>query len=194
MTTIIPGPLSVDEAVRLEQAGERLRFRFFWGHRPRPDGTPGEACLSQWWPSPFTVDGIEYATAEHYLMAGKARLFGDEESVRRIVSTSRPDEAQILGRRVRGFSEPLWATHRVDLVVRGNHAKFSQHPDLGQFLLGTGGRVLAEASPVDRVWGIGVSATDARASRPSAWQGLNLLGFALMRVRHTLQSAPPAQG
>ncbi|CAM5660466.1 hypothetical protein SALBM217S_01487 [Streptomyces griseoloalbus] len=65
------------EAVR---AGERVKYLHFWGHRPLPDGRIGPSCLSQWWPSPFTVDGVEYATAEHWMMAAKARLFGDAEA------------------------------------------------------------------------------------------------------------------
>jgi len=74
-------------------------------------------------------------------------------------------------------------------------AKFSQHPELGQFLLATGERVLVEASPQDRVWGVGLTADDERAASPRTWRGLNLLGFALMEVRHRLKDtdARPAR-
>jgi ribA/ribD-fused uncharacterized protein len=88
---------------------------------------------------------------------------------------------------VRGFDEQRWAQQRFEVVVTGNLAKFSQHRDLRQFLLGTGGQVLAEASPRDRVWGIGLAADDPRAASPRTWPGLNLLGFALMEVRRELQ-------
>ena len=76
----------------------------------------------------------------------------------------------------------------MDVVVRGNVAKFSQHPQLQSYLLATSGRVLAEASPRDRIWGIGLTADDDRATDPSQWPGTNLLGFALMHVRHGLPS------
>jgi ribA/ribD-fused uncharacterized protein len=71
-------------------------------------------------------------------------------------------------------------------LPRGNLAKFAQHPDLAGFLLGTRERVLVEASPVDRVWGIGLAAGDERAGSPREWRGLNLLGFALMAAREAL--------
>lgn len=88
-----------------------------------------------------------------------------------------------------GFDEHRWAEQRFELVVTGNLAKFGQHPDLRAFLLGTGSRVLAEASPRDRIWGTGLAASDERATSPEHWPGLNLLGFALMEVRHRLQPA-----
>lgn len=72
-------------------------------------------------------------------------------------------------------------------MVAGNLAKFGQHTDLREYLLGTGDRVLVEASPLDRVWGIGLAADDERAVSPDQWRGLNLLGFALMQVRETLR-------
>lgn len=87
---------------------------------------------------------------------------------------------------MRGFDEARWLAHRFDLVVEGNFAKFTQHPDLLRFLLSTGDRVLVEASPVDAIWGIGLAANDPQSADPARWQGLNLLGFALMVVRDRL--------
>ncbi len=171
----------------LVAGGTRPRYLMFWGHRPRPDGSVGPSCLSQWWPAPFTVDGVRYPTAEHWMMAGKARLFGDERSAAQVLAAGHPNQAKALGRQVRGFDEELWARHRWDLVVEGNVAKFGQHPALRDFLLGTGSRVLVEASPLDRVWGIGLAADDERAADPARWQGLNLLGFALMETRSRLE-------
>ena len=161
---------------------------FFWGHHARKD-TVGPACLSQWWPAPFMVDGVYYPTAEHFMMAGKARLFGDTEIGERVLAARTPGEAKALGRQVRAFNQATWEEHRFDIVVAGNTAKFGQNPPLRDYLLGTGDRVLVEASPVDRIWGIGLAARDPRAFDPHHWQGLNLLGFALMRVRAVLGSA-----
>jgi ribA/ribD-fused uncharacterized protein len=167
----------------LVAAGARPKYLMFWGHRPRRDGSVGPGCLSQWWPAQFTVDGVRYPTAEHWMMAGKARLFGDERTAAKVLAAGHPNEAKALGRQVPGFDEELWARHRWELVIEGNVAKFGQHPELRDFLLGTGSRVLVEASPLDRVWGIGLAADDERAADPARWRGLNLLGFALMEAR-----------
>jgi ribA/ribD-fused uncharacterized protein len=179
-------PRTVQDLVALHQAKERIRFVFFWGHRPQRDGSIGTGCLSQWWPSAFTVDGVRFATAEHYMMWRKALLFGDAEAAARIVAASHPRQAKMLGRRVRGFDEDTWAAERYGIVVDASVAKFGQDPDLRGFLIGTGERVLVEASPTDRVWGIGLAADDERCADPARWRGLNLLGFALMEARDRL--------
>jgi ribA/ribD-fused uncharacterized protein len=181
MPTIRP-VRSVDELI---EAGGRPDFLFFWGHRPSRDGV-GAGCLSQWWPVTFTVTGHEYRSAEHYMMAEKARLFNDAPAAERIMAAATPKDAKSLGRAVRGFDGARWAAHRFDIVVAGNLAKFGQHADLRDYLLGTGERVLVEASPSDQVWGIGLAAGDPRAADPRTWRGENLLGFALMAVRARL--------
>src|SRR6185503_16434085 len=99
-----------------------------------------------------------------------------------IIDAESPKTAKQLGREVKNFDEEIWQKHRLALVVAGNHAKFSQNLELAKFLLGTGHDILVEASPVDRVWGIGLAASDDRATNPAQWRGLNLLGFALMEV------------
>ncbi|MGW1229782.1 NADAR family protein [Streptomyces sp. NPDC002530] len=177
----------VDALVARTARGERAKYLLFWGHRPRPDGRIGPSCLSQWWPAPFTVDGVEYASAEHWMMAGKARLFGDVEAAERAVAARSPAEAKKAGRLVRGFDEAVWERERFALVTEGSVHKFGGHPELGAFLRNTGDRVLVEASPMDRVWGIGLAADDPRAQDPERWRGKNLLGFALMEARAVLR-------
>ncbi|MET8475568.1 NADAR family protein [Streptomyces sp. NPDC006422] len=169
------------------EAGTRVKYLHFWGHAPRKDGALGASCLSQWWPSPFTVAGVEYGTAEHWMMAEKARLFGDAEAERRAVSAGHPAEAKKAGRLVRGFDDAVWERERFRVVVEGSVHKFGSDPALREFLVGTGDRVLVEASPLDRVWGIGMAADDAGADDPAAWRGPNLLGFALMEARRRLR-------
>ncbi|KNB51242.1 hypothetical protein AC230_18785 [Streptomyces caatingaensis] len=169
--------------------GERPEYVHFWGHRPRRDGSAGPGCFSQWWPSPFTVDGVVYPTAEHWMMAGKARLFEDAEAEARVLAAGHPQQAKDAGRTVRGFDEEVWRRRRFALVVEGSVHKFAAHPELREFLLATGERVLVEASPLDRVWGIGLAAGDERAGDPVRWRGLNLLGFALMEARQRLAGA-----
>lgn len=167
-------------------AGEKLEFIYFWGDKPGRRGLSA-ACFSQWYGAPFEVDGRRYATAEHFMMAEKAALFGDDEVRARILDAPPdPAQAKALGRRVRGFDEALWVEHRFAIVVRGNHAKFRQNPALGGFLRATGSRIIVEASPVDPIWGIGLAQDAEGVGDPSQWRGLNLLGFALMRVRDLL--------
>lgn len=180
---------SVEALTAYAATGARVKYLHFWGHRPQRDGASGPGCLSQWWPAPFTVDGTEYATAEHWMMAGKARVFGDTEAERRAVAAGHPRTAKSVGRTVRGFDEAVWAEARFDLVTEGSVHKFAQHPDLRGYLLATGDRVLVEASPLDRIWGIGLSADDPRADDPTGWRGLNLLGFALMEARARLAAS-----
>jgi ribA/ribD-fused uncharacterized protein len=177
---------TLDDARQAEAAGDRLRFLFFWGHRAERDGSIGPGSLSQWWPAEFTVDGVRYPTAEHYMMRAKALLFDDAEIADRVADAGSPGAAKALGRKVRDFDEAVWAEHRTGIVVTANQAKFGQNPSLLRYLIATGDRILVEASPLDRVWGIGLAATDAGATRPSVWPGLNLLGFALMEVRDAL--------
>ncbi|MFJ5099733.1 NADAR family protein [Streptomyces sp. NPDC088554] len=167
---------------------QRAKYLHFWGHAPRRDGSLDASCLSQWWPAPFTVDGVEYATAEHWMMARKARLFEDGEAERRAVGAANPALAKKAGRLVRGFDETVWERERFGIVVEGSVHKFGQDPGLRGFLLATGERILVEASPLDRIWGIGLAADDARAGDPARWRGLNLLGYALMEARERLRA------
>ncbi len=181
-------PLDTNDLRHRFNAGEAFTFLNFWGHRPRADGRPSNSCFSQWFESPFTLNEISYATAEHFMMAEKARLFGDDAILAKVLQARDPSAAKSLGRRVSGYDEAAWVARRFDAVVEGNHAKFSQNAVLGGYLLATGDQVLVEASPVDAVWGIGLAKDDPRAGDPNLWQGENLLGFALMVVRDRLRS------
>lgn len=175
---------------QLQQActrGERFDYLCFWGHTPKAADSVDQSCFSQWYPAPFSVEGHDYATAEHYMMAQKTLLFGDEAVFAQVLQAATPKQAKDLGRQVRGYQEDVWEAQRFAIVCAGNLAKFSQHRALQTFLLATGKRVLVEASPVDRIWGIGLAANHAHAKQVQRWQGLNLLGFALMQVRSELQ-------
>ncbi|SCG34589.1 NADAR family protein [Micromonospora humi] len=177
---------SVAALTAAEESGEHVTYLHFWGHQPQRDGSVGAGCLSQWWPAAFTVDGREFATAEHWMMWHKAVLFDDHAIAEEVLATTQPQRAKALGRQVRGFDQAVWAVRRYEIVVAGSVAKFGQHEPLKRFLLGTGDRVLVEASPRDRIWGIGLSASNPRAADPTTWRGQNLLGFALMEARAEL--------
>ncbi|EBP1705225.1 NADAR family protein [Salmonella enterica] len=168
-------------------AGKKVKYLWFWGHQPAANNEITASCFSQWWQgSPFTYDGITYATAEHWMMAGKARLFNDSKTLARILAAATQAEAKKLGRQVTNFDEQRWQDCCFELVSEGNYHKFSQHSALKTFLLNTQPRILVEASPVDKIWGIGLAKDHPHAGVPSHWKGKNLLGFALMVVRDRL--------
>lgn len=181
-------PYSVAALREAVAAGWAPKYVFFWGHTGRPGAPLGKECFSQWYPAPFVLEGARYATAEHYMMCQKARLFGDDEAAARILAAGHPGEAKEFGRSVRGFDEAAWVERRFEIVVAGSHAKFSQHPALRAYLLDTHQRVLVEASPRDAIWGIGLGEKDEDARAPERWRGQNLLGFALMKARALLQA------
>jgi ribA/ribD-fused uncharacterized protein len=143
---------------------------------------------SQWAPTPFVLEGARFATAEHYMMASKARLFGDDVALGAIMTLRDPALVKSIGRTVRGFETRRWAAVRYDVVLEGNRAKFAQHRKAREYLLSTGNKVIVEASPTDRIWGVGLDEEDPRCHDPRQWKGENLLGFAIMQVRHELRS------
>lgn len=129
----------------------RVKFLFFWGHQKSKSGEITAACFSQWWASPFVVDGVRYNTTEHWMMAQKALSFDNAGIYQQIIAARSPAEAKALGRQVRNFDEAVWDANRSAIVVRGNLEKFQQHPDFQAVLLGTKDRILVEASPVDSI-------------------------------------------
>jgi ribA/ribD-fused uncharacterized protein len=175
--------LNREELVAHLDSGKTVDYFFFWGHTPKREGVVDASCLSQWFPRAFDIDSTRYATAEHWMMAEKARLFRDDDALTSVLRARTPAEAKAFGRAVRGYDDDAWASARFEAVVRGNVGKFGQHDDLGAFLRGTRERVLVEASPRDCVWGIGMGASNPNARVPALWRGQNLLGFALMATR-----------
>ncbi len=166
-------------------SGNKVKYIFFWGHQKSRKGVT-KSCFSQWYDVVFEKESIVYRSAEHFMMAEKARLFGDMSIIRRIVSAKNPGEAKKLGREIKNFNEELWLKHRFEIVVEANLLKFEQHEELKDYLLGTKDRILVEASPVDKIWGIGLAGDDDNAENPNKWKGLNLLGYALMEARQRL--------
>ncbi|GAB1856230.1 NADAR family protein [Flavobacteriaceae bacterium MHTCC 0001] len=176
-----------EQLIKKYEQKENIKYLFFWGHTPGKDGSIGKSCFSQWWIAPFEVEGIIYKTAEHWMMAEKARLFNDEKHLAEIIKCNSPAEAKKWGRKVTGFIPEKWDTHKYEIVKQGNIHKFSQNQELKAFLLNTKHCVLVEASPRDRIWGIGMGASNEKALNPNLWRGENLLGFALMEVRDEIK-------
>lgn len=177
---------NITELKQKYEKGERLKYIFFWGATSSKNGIT-KTCLSQWYDSSFTVDGVEYKTAEQYMMAQKALLFGDKKIYDEIMAASHPRQCKELGRKISHFKEDVWNEHKVQIVIQGNLAKFGQNEAFKEYLLQTGSRILVEASPYDKIWGIGLAQDTPNIENPNTWRGENLLGFALMEVRERLK-------
>lgn len=143
--------------------------------------------FSQWAMRPMKVAGVEYNCCEQFMMASKARLFKDSHVLAAIMASKDPSHQKQWGRKVRNFDKAAWDNVARDVVFMGNYAKFSQHPDLLKQLKDTGDMTIVEASPHDKIWGIGLHARDPRAKDPSKWLGTNWLGECIMRVRTKLK-------
>ncbi|XP_065905134.1 N-glycosidase YbiA-like isoform X2 [Dysidea avara] len=156
------------------------KFHFFW---------KSKSPFSQWYSAQFKVDDVEYNCAEQYMMYQKAKLFKDDETAKLILESSSPKDQKALGRKVQNFVEETWTAHCRNIVKAGNRAKFSQNPDLKKVLFDTAGHTIVEASPVDKIWGIGLAQDDPRASDRNKWRGTNWLGQALTEVRDELLEA-----
>lgn len=145
--------------------------------------------FSQWYRCAFAAGGHAFNCAEQYMMHGKALLFGDAAIAAEILAADHPRQHKALGRKVRGFDDAIWKREREGIVLAGNRAKFTQNAALREQLLATRGTTLVEASPYDRIWGIGLAATDPRAQDPKQWRGQNLLGRILTALRDELLAA-----
>ena len=144
--------------------------------------------LSNWYPSIFFIDGIKYISVEQYIMYKKAVTFGDNNIAVQILESDDPDTAKQLGRAVKGYNDNVWAGMRQIVLYEGLFAKFQQNPKLKRKLLATGNAVLAECSKSDKIYGIGISLYDDQRYFPDEWQGMNLLGFTLMKVRQNISN------
>jgi len=157
----------------------RANFYFFWGHP-----------FSQWGMYPMTIDGLTYNCCEQYMMAEKARLFGDHEIESEIMKSHSPRDQKALGRKVKNFNLDKWNAHCRDIVYKGNLAKFSQNPKLYKMLMDTGSKWIVEASAEDKIWGIGMDKNHPDVCDPDKWKGTNWLGEAIMKVRTHYKSNP----
>lgn len=143
-------------------------------------------ALSNWHESHFEYRGISFCCVEQFMMYGKAMLFHDRNTAAKILATPDPRAQKKLGREVSAFDEALWIEKRESIVTVGCREKFRQNPTLAAALIGTGNTVLVEASPFDRIWGVGLAWNDPRILDPQQWLGQNLLGKSLARVRASL--------
>ncbi|KAK8854754.1 hypothetical protein IAR55_003493 [Kwoniella newhampshirensis] len=162
-------------------------YILFWYWEVTPANPITIACFSQWFPASFTDPthpGLTFKTTEHHMMYNKALVFDDLETAERIIEADTPSEAKALGRMVKGFDKKRWDETNDAVVQRGNYHKFDQNQELKRVLLKTKGKTMVEASPDDRVWGIGFGVDEAEG-REDEW-GANRMGLALTGARDIL--------
>jgi ribA/ribD-fused uncharacterized protein len=160
----------------IEQARERKEdFTLFYG-----------GVFSQWYRCQFKYDGVFYNCAEQAMMAMKAKHFGDMINLKLIMESNSPYEQKMLGRTVENFNVEEWNKVAKNYVTEINYCKFKQNPNILTQLLDTEGTTLVEASPSDKIWGIGLAESDARCYNRKKWRGTNWLGECITNVRERI--------
>lgn len=149
---------------------------FFWGE-----------WFSNWYDCIVEYKDHTFDNSEQAFMWEKAKFFGDHEIAKKILMFSNPSKAKKLGRQVKNFDAEKWRDPGYRFMVDINFAKFNQNEFLKRHLLETGDKTIVEASPYDKIWGIGLREDDDRVLDEDNWDGLNLLGKALMEVREILK-------
>lgn len=155
---------------------EQLTFSFFYG-----------GYYSQWFPSKIRINDIDYCNAEQYMMAQKALFFKDIDIFNKIMDIENPKKIKALGKKVKNFDQEAWDQIKYHIVFNGNYNKFSQNKKLKEYLLKDNNDIIVEASPYDRIWGIGLDEFNKNCNDPNKWRGQNLLGFSIMHVRDILR-------
>ncbi len=136
-----------------------------------------------------SIRGVEFTSSEQMFMYFKAKLFKDDAIAAQILEASAPKTVKALGRKVSGFNGEVWDKYKFDLMCIACYHKFTQSSRLKSELLATAGTQLVEASPTDRIWGIGMDEKHPDIHNPSCWKGKNLLGKALDHVRNVIQDS-----
>lgn len=171
----------IERAQRTHQSIEQDRYHFFWG-----------GPFSQWLFEPFDhqfeLEAVRYNCTEQAMMAAKALLFEDEEAWKNIMEEPHPRDQKAWGRKVQNFDVDKWNEVARDIVYKANWAKFTQNSSLKHALMNTGDKILVEASPYDKIWGIGLSVEDAEKATVDDWQGTNWLGQVITLVREDIRA------
>lgn len=152
-------------------------YHFFWGGH-----------CSQWMISPFEEFGETFNTAEQFMMAAKAKTFGDEKTYELIMIETDPAKQKKLGRKVDNFVPEVWDDVARAFVTLANYDKFTQNPEYLDFLMEHRGNFFVEASPYDNIWGIGMGVDATGIENPANWKGKNWLGECINASRDIIVS------
>ena len=169
-----------------------MSFTFFWKpHQENGDFSQWSTHSFELHDFPFANEGetVLFDNAEQAMMVAKANTFNDYDIIPEMMSTDNPLEIKKLGRKVKNFDKMVWDKVARDIVYKINLAKFNQNTQLRDQLLKTEDSIIVEASPMDRIWGIGLSVKNPKSLDQTQWRGQNLLGKALMQVRDTIRNS-----
>jgi len=145
---------------------------YFWG-----------GVYSQWAYSKFVENDIWFTSAEQYMMYKKALLFDDIETSIKILNIDNPRKVKKLGREIKNFDNKIWNENKIEIVTQGNILKFIQNEQLRDIMFKDSNLILVEASPYDKIWGVGLHFDDNLILNQDNWRGENLLGVCIMRAR-----------
>lgn len=165
-------------------AAEPPEIVFFFSGSPELNA---DKEFSNMFEAPMQVDGLTFPTVEHYFQWSKAKMFGDEEAATNIMKTASPKSVKAYGKKVKNFEKDKWEEKKNEIMKIALKAKFSQHPELRNKLQDTGTKLLAEANPRDKYWGIGTSFDTSKAKDPAKWPGKNVVGNMLQELRSELK-------
>lgn len=158
---------------------EDKKYTFFW---------KSDSPFSNFYKCKFRVDNIDFFSSEQYFMYKKAMAFMDAETAELILKTKLPWEAKKLGRQVKNFNKKEWDEMCQKIMYDAVHHKFTQNQSLLKVLMATGNTKFIEASPFDKIWGIGLTEEDAKKTPEENWLGTNFLGIVLTQLRDDLRS------
>lgn len=145
-------------------------------------------CFSNWYSAGFDYAGKHFANSEQFMMYHKVMMFRKYELADMIMDTEDPSKCKkIAGQKFPEFVSELWEKTCYAIVKRGVKAKFVQNEDIQKTLLDTRCALLAECSPFDKKWGVGIDISDPNRYDISKWIGKNLLGRILMEVRDEIR-------
>ena len=156
---------------------KKEKFEFFWNNK---------SPFSNWYKIDFIAEDIQFNCSEQHMMYKKAMLFNDTEIAEEILKTKSQSKQKALGRKVRNFDSKVWNDNCKEIVYQGNKAKFLQNENIFKHLMKTKGKTLVEASPVDKIWGIGLTEDHPHAQNRAKWRGKNWLGEVLTKLREDL--------
>lgn len=154
------------------------QFVFFYGSKDH---------FSNFYKTNFVVNGITFSCGEQYIMYSKACLFNDNEMAEVILKEHLPSKMKAWGRKVKSYDDATWCAQREDITYTGLLEKYKQNQMLCNLLMETGEREIVEASPRDRIWGIGMGENNVNVEDKTMWKGRNILGSILMRVRNQIK-------
>jgi len=186
-----------------EKPTNDAKYTYFW---------KSTSTFSQWHPSKFVYKDITFSSAEQFMMYSKAKMFGAEDVAQKIMDYNETplikkflngelsdtdicnDKGMLRewdayqkaikdhGREVKNYVDAVWIEKRVPIVSVASREKYDQNPEYKKELMQYAGTKMVEASPYDKIWGIGLDQYKAAKIPEDKWPGLNLLGNVLTKL------------